>query len=282
MGEADSTLNRVGTISDWWDGPLAGVAEHNGSSHVYTCPFDVDADEWAYGTYRLSPIDPDAARLALEMDRLAQRCQSARMEGRPTEELLPTWPVTPEDRPLYDVLKREVGDRLDPHRGYALTVTGDFLPPPGALPGRWNPTHVRWTEARPSPGAWKRFGGNWLFNIKRSAVNPAWLLEQYGLGARVFEHLELDDTRMDGAVLADSVFHHCWFHSCSFEKADLRRAVFSNCNAKCMSVAGADFSHASFPGSVVCGTTFKDARTEGISLEGASTYGAELKYGDIV
>lgn len=52
-------MEKVITISEWWDGPLRGLAYYNGDVCIYERFFDEAEDEWS-DDYYLTPIDSDA------------------------------------------------------------------------------------------------------------------------------------------------------------------------------------------------------------------------------
>jgi hypothetical protein len=60
-----SDYETVHTMTDYYDGPLRGIADCDGTPHVYKA--DWRLDEGASGdTYRLSPVPARVFELALE------------------------------------------------------------------------------------------------------------------------------------------------------------------------------------------------------------------------
>lgn len=58
-------MEKVMTISDWWDGPLCGLATYKGFICIYERIFDEAKDEWS-NEYYLTPIDEESSDLLLK------------------------------------------------------------------------------------------------------------------------------------------------------------------------------------------------------------------------
>ncbi len=103
------TFERVYTMTDYYDGPRAGIASFAGTPHAYACPFE----HWLPGLgdlYELRPVDPTTFRLALEDWEIWLRWEAARAAGE-----IPLEPhgVLPEDRARADELDGVLASRLD-------------------------------------------------------------------------------------------------------------------------------------------------------------------------
>jgi hypothetical protein len=102
-----SDYENIYTITDWYDGARAGVADFNGQPHYYECLFD---ESLGYtSTYLLHPIDAETLRLALEDWEIWERWDAARKEGRVD---LETHPALPEDRARHDEIEAMLKKKL--------------------------------------------------------------------------------------------------------------------------------------------------------------------------
>jgi uncharacterized protein YjbI with pentapeptide repeats len=106
------------------------------------------------------------------------------------------------------------------------------------------------------------------------------LLRRYAAGERRFTDCDLDEVSLAGATLAGAVFDGSWFHSTTFDGADLRGTSFRVCNVKCASFRGADLRGASFQLSAVEAAEFEGAQLDRVSFEGAGCYGHTIRDGD--
>ncbi len=90
----DAGYDKVHTVTDYYDGARAGVADFNGQPHYYECQFDEAKDDWS-DVFLLKPIDSETFRLALEDWDIWERWNAAYEDGRVS---LDTHPALPEDR----------------------------------------------------------------------------------------------------------------------------------------------------------------------------------------
>ncbi len=58
-------MDKVITISDWWDGPLCGLATYQELTCIYERIFDAAKDDWS-NEYYLTPIEEKIASSLLE------------------------------------------------------------------------------------------------------------------------------------------------------------------------------------------------------------------------
>jgi hypothetical protein len=116
-----SGYENIYTITDWYDGARAGVADFNGQPHYYECVFD---ESLGYtSTYLLHPIDAETFRLALEDWEIGERWDAARKEGKVD---LETHPALPEDRARHDELEATLEEKLIVDPGRDVKAEADF------------------------------------------------------------------------------------------------------------------------------------------------------------
>lgn len=58
-------MDKILTLSDWWDGPLFGLCTFKGEYCVYERVFSEEKDDWS-NEYCLTPVDEAAARKIIE------------------------------------------------------------------------------------------------------------------------------------------------------------------------------------------------------------------------
>ena len=133
-------LERVYTVTDFYDCPRGGVADFEGAPHSYALEWDDDADDYA-DTYRLRPISDATLKLVLECWVLWERWARAFHAGAAT---LETHPALPEDRARYFELKAllEPDLRIDPNS--PLRARGEFRRAPCWINTGIGPYEVSW------------------------------------------------------------------------------------------------------------------------------------------
>jgi hypothetical protein len=138
---------RVFTVSDYYDGPLRGIADYNGQPHffdLYHCTFDESANEYSY-LYRLTPVPRDVFRLALEDWEIWRRWEAAFHTGKAT---LDSYPALPHDAVRYAEIKPALDAALRSNLSISIVRQGIFEAirtetlPKGAM----RPFQVRWIE----------------------------------------------------------------------------------------------------------------------------------------
>lgn len=115
-------LGVVHTITDWYDGPRAGVADFSGRPHYYECLFDEPRDDWS-DVYLLKPLDEETFRLVIEDWNIWLRWEAAFREGRTPRE---THPALPEDRGRHDELAKILAERLFVSPDTCVKARGEF------------------------------------------------------------------------------------------------------------------------------------------------------------
>jgi hypothetical protein len=122
----------VYTITDWYDGARAGIADFGGSPHYYECQWDNNPDS-DNNTYLLTPVNDYVFQLALEDWEIWRRYEAASRAGNAPPE---THPALPEDRPRHDEIQILINGSLSIVPSKATKVTGEF---------EYGKNLVRWT-----------------------------------------------------------------------------------------------------------------------------------------
>ncbi len=103
-----SDCNRVYTVTDYYDGIVAGVADFNGQPHYYECILEDEFDNYSQ-VFLLHPIDAETFHLALEDWDIWERWNDAREQGKVS---LETHPALPEERERHDEISKILKSRL--------------------------------------------------------------------------------------------------------------------------------------------------------------------------
>ena len=136
---------RVYTVVDYYDGPRKGMADYQGRPHLYECIFVEGKDAYT-DLFRLSPIDPETFRLAMEDWAIWKRWERAYHAG---EADVNTHPALPHERERHEELERMLADLLVVDPAKAVTRIGHFEAAGGeTLPmGVIRPLQVKWTKS---------------------------------------------------------------------------------------------------------------------------------------
>ena len=130
----------VYTITDYYDGPIGGLADYQGSPHIYEVLWNAPRDSQSSDhLFRLSPVDKDTLALALEDWGIWLRWEEAFQAGMIAQS---THPALPSERARHEELQVLLATRLviDPDR--SLVMRGEFrCTPRGAMEPL---TEVRW------------------------------------------------------------------------------------------------------------------------------------------
>jgi hypothetical protein len=113
---------KVHTVSDYWDGPRAGVADFGGTPHAYQSLFDDERDDYS-DVWLLRPIDGDTFQLVMEDWDIWLRWLDAFHAGRTSQD---THPALPEDRPRHEQIKASLSDRIAIDPSFAVHATAEF------------------------------------------------------------------------------------------------------------------------------------------------------------
>jgi hypothetical protein len=128
-----SEYDIVHTITDWYDGARAGVADLHGEPHYYEGRWDEAKGDWSE-VYLLNRIDEETFRLAMEDWHIWKRWQAAFRKDTATQD---THPALPADRARHDELAEILASRL--------VIRGDKLIKAKAEFKYGEPTLVRWS-----------------------------------------------------------------------------------------------------------------------------------------
>jgi len=101
-----SGYERIYTVTDYYDGIVAGVADFNGQPHYYECIFE---DDNYSQVFLLHPIDYETFQLALEDWDIWERWNDARDQGQVN---LETHPALPEERERHDEISKILKSKL--------------------------------------------------------------------------------------------------------------------------------------------------------------------------
>ena len=137
------TFERVYTMTDYYDGPRAGIANFEGKPHAYRSPFN---DAIGYEeVYELRPVDEETLRLALEDWEIWLRWEEAYRAGLANRE---SHPALPDDRARHDEIVPVLETRLAALPGPIVRAHGRFQAMPGHTGARGLWMEVQWTVVR--------------------------------------------------------------------------------------------------------------------------------------
>lgn len=122
----------VHTITDWYDGARAGVADLNGMPHYYENRWNEEKNEWNE-IYLLKQIDAETFALAIEDWEIWLRWECAFKEDKTTQE---THPTLPDERQRHKEIENVLSNRLIIDANSCLKVKADFV--------YGQPTKVKW------------------------------------------------------------------------------------------------------------------------------------------
>ena len=103
-----SDFESVYTVTDWYDGARAGVADYGGLPHYYENRWDDDLGAWDE-FYFLTPLDDETFALTTEDWEIWLRWEHAFKAGETSQE---TRPALPADRQRLEELKGILSKRL--------------------------------------------------------------------------------------------------------------------------------------------------------------------------
>ena len=117
-------MQRVYTVTDYYNGVRRGVADYEGSPHYFESSMeDVASGGKLDESFRLTPISEDTFNLALEDWEIWRRWESAFHTGEASQD---THPALPEDSPRHLELVPVLEGRLKTDSDQCLWVTGCF------------------------------------------------------------------------------------------------------------------------------------------------------------
>jgi hypothetical protein len=131
---------RVYQISQYEDGPIAGVADLQGHPHFFEKEFDESIDGYLE-SYRLSPVAPETASLAAERKRIEEPWWIAHYGGQQPDG---DHRVMPADLPRFLELERLLAERLQIDPLHVLRRKAVFRRAPDFTGGLFPPIQVMW------------------------------------------------------------------------------------------------------------------------------------------
>lgn len=131
-----SDFEIVHTISDWYDGARAGVADLRGEPHYFQNEW-LESEQYWSDIYFLTPLDVEMFELAKEDWEIWLRWEKAFNEGRTTHD---THPTLPEDRQRHREVERFLVEHLVVDSEASVKATAEFV--------YGQPTKVRWNVVR--------------------------------------------------------------------------------------------------------------------------------------
>ncbi|MEZ5989283.1 MAG: hypothetical protein R3F30_09210 [Planctomycetota bacterium] len=135
----------VHTVTDYYDGPRAGVADLDGAPHCYRSEWNQEQEE-GDEVFLLMPIDEETLALATEDQEIWRRWQDAFRNGFTG---LSTHPALPEDRERHEELVALLAGRLNIDPCRAVRKLGTFRTRDDAEPGpagTIRDLEVRWSD----------------------------------------------------------------------------------------------------------------------------------------
>ncbi len=105
----------VHTVNEFYDVPRLGVADFDGTPHVYACVFDPVVDDWT-STYQLSPINEAGFTAVKEAWDIWSRWQSSFYAQTLKDD--DHHPALAVDRARYEELRPIVARHLKADRGF--------------------------------------------------------------------------------------------------------------------------------------------------------------------
>jgi len=134
----------VFTISDYYDGPIKGIANYQGKPHFYECIFDESAGYFSE-SFLLTPLNSETFLLAMEDWEIWRRWEVAFHSGKAN---LNTHPALPPDANRHAELKRVLEKSLVSDPLKAITRIGQFrgLGESNLRPGVLRPLQVKWSN----------------------------------------------------------------------------------------------------------------------------------------
>jgi hypothetical protein len=137
-------FERVFAVTDYYDGPREGIADFQGEPHFFECTFNEAKDDYTE-LFRLTPLDAEAFRLAMEDWNIWRRRELAFHTG---EADISTHPALPREAGRHEELKRVLEKSLVTNLGKAFTKVGRFevIGEPSLPKGVLRPLQVKWAE----------------------------------------------------------------------------------------------------------------------------------------
>jgi len=113
---------RVFTVTDYYDGPRKGIANYHGLPHLDECIFDEAKDDYSE-LFRLTPLDTEIVRLAMEDWNIWRRWEMAFHSGKAD---ISSHPALPNETKRHTELKTILDRGLVTDTTKALERLGQF------------------------------------------------------------------------------------------------------------------------------------------------------------
>ena len=139
-GEVSALFELVHTMSDWYDGPIGGVAVYRGRPHLYQAQWDTDTQQFG-PLFRLVPLDDATRDLAIEDWEIWLRWDAAFKAGATD---VSTHPALPAERARHEELQAQLATRLIIDSARAFVMSGEFRWT--QRPRGWPLVEVRWYD----------------------------------------------------------------------------------------------------------------------------------------
>lgn len=123
MRPNDDVFESLYTMTDYYDGPVEGVADFRGRPHFYKRREASQHPEWEDPIYEIRPIDNDTFQLAMEAWNIWLNWEDA-YHKKKTD--LNTHPALPEDRARYDEIQHGLSTRLACADDESVVVKAEF------------------------------------------------------------------------------------------------------------------------------------------------------------
>jgi hypothetical protein len=128
-------------MTDYYDGPRAGVADFDGRPHTYDSVFDHTRDDCSEA-FDLQPVDEETLVLALEAWAIWLRWETAYHAADTSAD---THPALPADRARHDEIAPLIAARLSSPRGPVIRADGVFRRAAAADDALAYGLEVQWT-----------------------------------------------------------------------------------------------------------------------------------------
>jgi hypothetical protein len=144
--ELKSGYEPVFTMTEYYDGPVKGIANFMGKAHFYERVFDKAKDEYS-NLFLLTPISAESFELAIEDWAIWRRWETAYHTGKAD---IGSHPALPNEANRHAELKQILDKSLVTDRDNAITRVGQFevLGESDLPKGVFRALQVKWSQPR--------------------------------------------------------------------------------------------------------------------------------------
>lgn len=134
----------VFTVTDYYDGPVRGIANYQGRPHFFESTFDESKEEYS-DLYQLTPLEERTFLMAMEDWEIWRRRESALHAGKAD---VSSHPALPEDRARHEELAKTLDQELvtNPRRTRQQLGKFEVLGRPDLHKGVVRPLQVKWSS----------------------------------------------------------------------------------------------------------------------------------------